>query len=52
MEGDVGEGRVSMAERASLGTGTGAFVGEAHRPLHHAVPLTYLFWTPCLPYHC
>ena len=51
VEDDVGEGRVGMAEMVRLGTGIGAFIGEGHRPLHHALPLTYLLLTPWLPYH-
>ena len=41
VEDDVGEGRVGTAERVRLGTGIGAFIGEGHRPLHHALPLSY-----------
>ena len=41
VEDDVGECRVGMAERVRLGTGMGAFIGEGHRPLHLALPLSY-----------
>ena len=51
VEDDVGEGRVGMAERVRQGMGAGTLIGEGDRPLHHALPLTYLLLTPWLPYH-
>ena len=58
VEGDVGEGRVSMAERVRRGMGAGALIEEGDRPMHHALPFSYppsdpmasLPW-PILPWH-
>ena len=41
VEGDVGEGRVSMAERVRRGMGAGTLIEEGDRPMHHALPFSY-----------
>ena len=41
VEGDVGEGRVSMAGRAKRGMGAGTLIGEGDRPMYLALPLSY-----------